>query len=397
MKKFILLCILSFTASLPAHAQVGKEVGEAILKAAVENTARQGTRVGVRNAVFKAASEKGLFSIDKEFLKKAAGGTAYLLDPLYNLRGEDYYKGASYSDWKLNEKRYGKLAHENNNIWVAGYVDFLNKLRYVKANAAQIAKSVEVQALDAQDVSYVRDIPEESRMIFLGEVHNTAPVSFEINEVVKTYQKRFPDRKIIILTEMLSPTDILPHAPGYAKDGLLWSNMCQEASTSTSLRTLVGLFESGFWGEGLEEPAALRSLAKKMGDVQDMQEYKELIVSFMMMKARNGDWAKRITKMRRRYPDAVFFVYGGLAHFRYDLPFNVQSFLPEEKPYVMFFSLAGEFNYDSPFLSYLEPFEDGNVIFAHDFLRKKLVRRLTDARYRSYLSADVMVNFPEDR
>lgn len=171
------------------------------------------------------------------------------------------------------------------------------------------------QAQYARKVDYAGLIPASARLIFLGEIHGRESIHREIYQLIKDYRQAYPNRHIYILAESVADDGIIYHAGNWGKSGPYSK---QGLSRDQMLETLVK--EQGVFLTGLERPALVRLYNTALNVRQRVvRKY----ISASGQEIRNRGFLEKIAQLRRLDPQGIFFVYGGKAHWSYNVAGSV--------------------------------------------------------------------------
>lgn len=210
---------------------------------------------------------------------------------------------------------------------------------------ADILKSLHVR-LPRQPVQYAALIPPQAKYIAVGEEHGFAPLRQAFEELVLGYRQMYPERKIIVLTEFVFDRTL----PLSEKTGEPVSLLgLKYRRVSADFRFLEKFVKRGIDVIGLEDERYFRSHQRLITPVFRQVE------SVYGMKQRNEHWREIIEQVRRREPEAVFFVYTGNMHVHYRAPYSLVR--ASSQVFVLQF-FAGELGRDLPFGAVMqkEPF-----------------------------------------
>lgn len=199
-----------------------------------------------------------------------------------------------------------------------------NAERAVKENLSKLWRR-RLPAVDQpQDKTLLQAIPSRAKYLLLGEVHEHPEIIAFVGQFVRGYQAKFPDRKIIFLTEFLpsnpdksfslrymtNPTDI--YVP-------LFQSLLRRG---VPVKGLEHRYVAYNWAEGVFATGALE---EKQMDIWTSPEG---------MRLRNQFWLQQISRWRSKYPNAVFIIYAGEQHLSYNVPFSLAQQLPPEEVFV---------------------------------------------------------------
>lgn len=175
-------------------------------------------------------------------------------------------------------------------------------------------------AYPAGPVDYAALIPEEAKFIAVGEEHGFAPLRQAFETLVLQYRKKYPQRKIIILTEFVFDRTL----PLSEKTGEPVSSLALRfRRVSPDFRFLEKFIKRGIPVVGLEDERYFRNHQRLISPSFRQVE------SVYGMKQRNDHWRRIIEQVRQQDPDAVFFIYAGNMHVHYRAPFAVVGASPQ--------------------------------------------------------------------
>ena len=92
----------------------------------------------------------------------------------------------------------------NNRLELASRLLFEHAIRRLRAHRADIKAHLQY----ARSADLVSLIPAEAKFIFLGEVHHQPAIEKQILYILAHYRKKYPERKIMVLTEFVLDTDV---------------------------------------------------------------------------------------------------------------------------------------------------------------------------------------------
>ena len=190
-------------------------------------------------------------------------------------------------------------------------------LRLLKQNGQQIVDAMQLKQT-ATPVLDAKRIAPGVKNVFLGEDEHLPNSLQQMQQVIKDYISRYPNKKVVLFTSFLPDSGASAVASFPAK-GKYAQYMLPFKSLSARGVQIVGLEEqvsSGGWYE--KNGTLLRA--------QDTAYGRQI---------RHSHWVKRIQEWRAKNPDAVFFIYTGAEHCRYDAPYSLPAALGEKDSYVV--------------------------------------------------------------
>lgn len=186
-------------------------------------------------------------------------------------------------------------------------------LAFLSTHKAQIRRSIRVQKTETIDL--LPFIAPQVRNIAVGEEHNVLAIRQAVEKLVFDYQAAYPERKIIVLTEFVSDRLFAWETPG---------NPVSVFGLKHRIVNDDFLFFANFIRNGIEVIG--------LEDIVYFSEHQTLIApsfrqvdSVYGMKQRNEHWRSIIEDVRRRNPDAIFFIYTGNMHVHYRAPFTLTN------------------------------------------------------------------------
>lgn len=181
-------------------------------------------------------------------------------------------------------------------IWLQKLANDMTK------NKAALLKNLrQLPVGSAQD--WARLIPEDRKIIFLGEYHNKN-IQRPVEQLLKAYRRQHPQTPMIVLTEFL--LDSYPYLLTATGEPHWYLRYFKEFLASQDIM-FAGLEEGSCVLDDTFSPA---------GPVGN---------SAAGLAARNAHWVRRIEQWRKAYPDAVIFVYAGGGHVGYEYPGSISQ------------------------------------------------------------------------
>lgn len=294
MKKILLLVFSFLPVTLfsqtwnKALQSVARQAGNP--KACIQ-CAQQAKRLrAVQTAFYKPYSLQSL--LDK----------AYMPEHVYALMKAD----ASLDAW----------AERSNRLLVSQRILREHNLRLLKQNGRQIVDNMQLIEKTNPSLSVSR-IGPQIKHIFLGEDNHVDGALQQMQQVIKDYLTRYPNKKVVLFTSFL---------PDSGSSSV--SSFVSRGNYAEYMLPFKSLYARGVPIVGLEEPASSHSWYEKNGVLLRGQDtaYGRFV--------RHTHWVKRIKEWRAKYPDAVFFIYTGAEHCRYDVPDSLPNLLGAKDNYV---------------------------------------------------------------
>lgn len=207
----------------------------------------------------------------------------------------------------------------NNRLEFASRLLVEHTVRRLRAQHKEIRESLQY----ARSADLVSLIPSSAKFIFLGETHHQPAIEKQILYILARYHKRYPEKKIILLTEFVLDTNV----------SLLPKEMDARVTSKRDFFNLLMKWRIPVFG--LEEPLAYSQAAQELFTEKAGTAF--LSSTALAVRTRNQHWVKQIKAMHEAYPDMVFFIYAGLGHTEYNFPSSVAAAFPEKETFAMDF------------------------------------------------------------
>lgn len=253
-------------------------------------------------------------------------------------------------------------------------------LHFLHNQREAIYKTLQVKRVSPQDINYASLIPDTARKIFVGEEHNQPAIYQAFEQLILQYQKLYPERKIIVLTEFVSDRLLPWQKPGQPVSRLempLRRNDKNFAFFNNLLKagiTIIGLENVGYIKD---HEALITPSESEYESVYGMQE-------------RNAHWRHIISYVADQYPGATLFIYAGNMHTHYRAPFTLAT--PSPQNFVLQLE-SGSLGTDMPF---------GYIMKGHPFAQA-YSNKLTilnwsekDPVFRTRSGFDTCIIFPQE-
>lgn len=174
----------------------------------------------------------------------------------------------------------------------------------------------------------VKQIPSKTNLLFLGEVHYVREIQQSIKEFIELLAQRRKGQKIFLFTEFL------PENVHYTKENLQKTEEIFVSKREIWVSALendievIGLEPSYVFGDRRTKTAELNAEGTAFGSLSQWGHLEG-------MRLRNEAWVRIIEKYRAENPDALFVVYTGSAHIKYNYPFTLSHTFANENPFVI--------------------------------------------------------------
>lgn len=252
----------------------------------------------------------------------------------------------------------------HNNRLLIGETARLKQLSVdLTARLPQLEEAFAKSPQPAEPIPWILDqIPEQTSMLFLGEVHDIPEIYQTVTALLEQLRQRNPSRKIVLFTEFL-PKEFHYTANSTVPAPQEFAQIWQSASRHNI--EIIGL-EPKFVTGDLSTQEVLSATGDKMVGVHQWANLEG-------MRIRNADWVSTLEKYRAQNPDALFVVYSGLGHSGYNHPFTLSRAFEHEKPFVV--SLVPSHKIKLPKAG--DPAgKRGAIVNYHDMLEEMLVKDL---------------------
>ena len=240
-------------------------------------------------------------------------------------------------------------------------------------------------------VNYFPLLPADSRLIVLGEYHDTAWIMEEVENAVTQIQQAYPSRTIYYASEFIYAH---PQEEFYV---LGQTELKRGFGAVPSYEALAKyLAQKGVRVIGLEDPALRIEKIPKLRpeDVLARKQWLWNAVSPVGMSERNQYWVRRIRAIYRNDPNALVVVHAGNAHACYNHFRSIPWLLKDLKPFVISFSSNTESN---PLLEKAVPLSAADIrqakeLFCQDPIQPILhIRQMKGKRTALVAGCDVHI------
>ncbi|MBR2081796.1 MAG: hypothetical protein IJ876_02115 [Elusimicrobiaceae bacterium] len=192
-------------------------------------------------------------------------------------------------------------------------------LHFLQDQKDAIYKTINWQRVSPEQMDYAALIPATVRKIFVGEEHNQPAIYKAFENMVFQYQKKFPERKIIVLTEFVSDR-LLPWQKPGKPVGRLEMPLRRNSNKFTFFNKFI---RAGIQVIGLENVGYIKDHESLITPSESQYE------SVYGMQERNAHWRHIISYVADNNPDAVLFIYAGNMHTHYRAPFTLANSSPQ--------------------------------------------------------------------
>ena len=369
MKKNLLWLFMLLLTGIPVWAQGASSVAKEMLQSAVRQAGGPG-RTALRPvelqkiARLKQLSENNFDDLDR------------MLEPYFMLP-------AGISPQRLAENK--KLQKEMVRRWLE--MDFYISRQGIRTLGQRVTQQV-VQGR----INYLPMLPPSSRLIVLGEYHDTAWVLAEVESVLRQIQQAYPGRTVYYASEFIYAH---PQKEFYA---LRQADMEQRFGVVPAYEALAKrLAKEGVRLIGLENSVIRLSKAEQSRPEQVLARKQWLwnAISPLGMKERNQYWVRRIRAVYRHDPNALVVVHAGNAHACYNHLHSVPWLLKDLKPFVVSFSPNTKGN---PLLESAVPLRVKNIRQAQELFRRNpnqpvlYIRQIKSKRTALVAGSDVHIS-----
>ena len=178
-------------------------------------------------------------------------------------------------------------------------------------------------------------------LVFFGEIHYNLQTQWSISVLISSLRAQNPGRRIVLFSEFLD----LPKKANRPGESLFSYYRMKKDIISDPLSPedlwnndyAVGLF-SVLQEDKVEiYPLEDRELWKLIHEEEPPLDYAE--VSALALSLRNKSWARTIeakmAEIRKTDPDALFFVYAGMGHTSWIMPYALPKFFANENTAVV--------------------------------------------------------------
>lgn len=288
-------------------------------------------------------------------------------------------KGFSSSETSSLEERL--LQARNNRLHALEKWLWRSRLDYFEKHMLQIAETMLTFTLDGP-VNYLRYIPSDTRILFLGEIHYSANIKKEINSLLFQIRAARPKQKIFLFSEFLPQGYQLP--PGQDLPDFL--------KKEYGFEVYQVAHDLNIHLVGLEDASLVASLSK--------QEFSDDYAGYVDGTVRRNEaWVRPLRQFMEREPEALFIVYAGGGHVDASSIRNFPSLVGEKKSYIIDFDLPHIKDLLKPIFNYVEvPAEiEKNFLLNKE---SKLIFHSTNRDNRKLFGFDLSVTVhitPEDK
>lgn len=253
-------------------------------------------------------------------------------------------------------------------------------LQFLQDQQTAIYQTLHTQRVLPDEINYADLIPVHVRKIFVGEEHSQPVIYQAFEKMVLQYKYKYPERKIIVLTEFVSDRLLPWQKPGRPVKRLemplrqINSNFSFFNKLMKAGVTVIGLENVGYMKD---HEALITKSESQYQSVYGLQE-------------RNAHWRHIINYVEDQYPGAVLFIYAGTMHTHYRAPFTLAT--PSPQNFVLQLEVAN-LGKDMPF-GYV--MQNSPVAQAYGDKLTVLHWSEKDPVFRTRSGFDVCVIFPRE-
>lgn len=326
----VLICTLLFTVTVPVWAGGGITWFRQAARAAAPQEARLQRLISLQmqRAALKAANTS------KTARLAHANRAAFLKSP----RTQPFQAMATLSAplAQLPQKVDPLFALRNDQMAFPWFETIEKDLTFLREQKKPMLSALKIQYASLEEVDYSLFIPESARKIYVGEEHYQPCIYEAFEKLIFQYQARYPDRKIIILTEFVSDRLVpwqLPGRPVHRIEMPLRRN-------DKDFKFFNRFLKAGIEIVGLENVAYVKEHEALITPSEDQTQ------SVYGMQERNAHWRNIISYVAKKNPDAILFIYAGSMHTHYRAPFSLAT--PSAQNFVLQLEV-GRLGTDMPF------------------------------------------------
>ncbi len=253
-------------------------------------------------------------------------------------------------------------------------------LTFLQQQKRALLRILKVRYVSLDEADYSALIPASARKIYVGEEHFQPLIYEAFEKLIFQYQARYPDRKIIILTEFVSDRLFPWQLPGRPVSRL---EMPLRRNDS-DFKFFNKFLKAGIEIVGLENVAYVKEHEALITPLEDESQ------SVYGMQERNAHWRNIISYVAKNNPDATLFIYAGSMHTHYRAPFSLATSSPQN--FVLQLEV-GHLGMDMPF---------GYVMQKTPFVRTKggevsILAWPEKTAFSTRSGFDVCLIFPEEK
>ncbi len=204
------------------------------------------------------------------------------------------------------------------------WMDIVDKdLQFLTTHQAELLKTLRTARIGADEINYAALIPPHVRKIYVGEEHHQPVIYHAFEQLVLQYQKAYPNRPLIVLTEFVSDRLLPWQKPGRPVHTLelpLRQNSHQFAFLKNLMRQQIRVI-------GLENVAYIKEHEALITPAETQAQ------SVYGLQERNAHWRRIIDEVAVQNPHAVLFIYAGSMHTHYRAPFTLSN--PSDQNFVL--------------------------------------------------------------
>lgn len=230
-------------------------------------------------------------------------------------------------DAKINGVRYPKLSASNDGKILSAAIQFKADLAFFEAHAHQIVQNIKSNVF-VGPVDYQNYLPRDIDYLYIGEIHNEGFIQDEISQFIAQLPSIYPNRTIYLATEFIPAKEV----PFSRQTQLAYSDKALDSwfegnEDHASSIVFQSARKGGLQIVGLEPQLALLEQGLVDGTYIAEEDFEDYATSMEGIYFRNNYWARIVREIRRRDPEALIVVYGGIDHVAYHNPFCMPSLI----------------------------------------------------------------------
>lgn len=272
------------------------------------------------------------------------------------------------------------FALQNDKMALAWFEPIEKDLAFLQDQREAIYQAIRINRSFPSAINYTALVAPEVRKIYIGEEHGKPLIYQAVTDLLLQYHAKYPDRKLILLTEFVSDRLFPWQIPGKSVNRLdivLRRN-------NKDFAFLNQLLKAGVEIVGLENVSYIKEHEALITPSDSQAE------SVVGLQERNAHWRRIISHVAEKNPQAILFIYTGSMHTHYRAPFTLAN--PSPQNFVLQLE-SGRLAKDMPFgfVMYKES-------FTHAFGPKATVLTWSDKDpvFRTRSGFDACIILPEN-